>query len=70
MRLWYKLRNVYFFNNQINKLLSEENKVPEQSLKPERWQGQSHIDKVKQYEIVLSFNVSLFILFIQSLKHK
>ena len=27
----------------------------------ERWQGPPHINKVKQYEIVLSFQVILFI---------
>ena len=30
-------------------------------VKLERWQGPPHINKVKQYEIVLSFKVSLFI---------
>ena len=40
---------------------SEENKVPELCLKLERWQGPPHINKVKQYGIVLSFKVSLFI---------
>ena len=32
-------------------------------LKLERWQGPPHINKVKQYEIVLSFRVSLCIYF-------
>ena len=32
----------------------------------ERWQGLPDISKVKQYETVLSFNVSLFIQLIQS----
>ena len=30
-------------------------------LKLERWQGPANINKVKQYGIVLSFKVSLFI---------
>ena len=31
---------------------------PEHSLKRERWQGPPHINKVNQYEAVLSFKVS------------
>ena len=50
----------------MNKLFSEETKVPEHCLKLERWQGLPHLDKVKQYEIVLAFKVILFIRFIQS----
>ena len=39
----------------------EENKVPEHCLrKPERWQGQSNINKGKQYKLVLSFKIRLF----------
>ena len=34
-------------------------------LKLERWQGPPHITKVKQYEIVSSFRVSLFIQFVK-----
>ena len=34
---------------------------PEHCLKQERWQGPPHINKVKQYETVLSFMVSLVI---------
>ena len=34
---------------------------PEHCLKLERWQGPPHINKVKQYETVLSFEVSLLI---------
>ena len=41
-------------------------KSPEHYLKPERRQGLPHVNKVKQYELVLSFKVSLFIQFIQS----
>ena len=57
-----------FSHSWINKLISEENKVPEECLKLERWQGPPNKNKVKQYEIVLSFKVGLFILFIQSWK--
>ena len=39
---------------------------PEKCLKLERWQGLPHINIVKQYEIVSSFKVSLFIQFFQS----
>ena len=35
----------------------EENKVPEVSLKLERWQGPPHANKDKRDEAVLSFNV-------------
>ena len=35
-------------------------------LKLERWQGPSHDNKVKQYEVVLSPRVSSFIKLIQS----
>ena len=41
------------------------NQVPEHCLKLERWQGPTHINKVKQDETVLSFQVNLFIQFIQ-----
>ena len=54
----------------MNKLLSEENKVPEHCLKQERWQGPPHINKVKQDEAVLSSRFSLFIQFIQSWKQR
>ena len=57
-----------FSHSWINKLISEENKVPEECLKLERWQGPPNINKVKQYEIVLSSKVGLIILFIQSRK--
>ena len=43
-----------FFHNWINKLFSEENKVSRTLLGLERWQGPPRINKVKQYEIVLS----------------
>ena len=38
--------------------------------KVEMWQGPPHINKVKQYETVLSFQVSSFIQFIQPWKQK
>ena len=46
--------NVYNINEvivqtQINKLFSEENKVPGQCLKIQRWQGPPHISKVNQF---------------------
>ena len=49
----------------MKELFSEENKVTEYCLKLERWQGPP---QVKQYEIVLSFKVSLFIQFTQPWK--
>ena len=42
-------------NNWVNKLLSEDNKVPE------HWQGPPHVNKVRQYETVSFLKVSLFI---------
>ena len=48
-------------HNCINKLFSEENKVPEHCLKLERWQGPPHVNKVKRCEIVSSFTITLFI---------
>ena len=36
-------------------------KIRSHCLKTERWQGPPHINKVKQYETMLSFRVSLFI---------
>ena len=48
----------FFFNNWKTKLFSEEERgSPEHCLKLERWQGPPHINKVKQCEIVLSFNI-------------
>ena len=52
----------FFSHNQINK--------PEHCLKLERWQGPPNINKVKHYETVLSFKVSLFIKFILAVKKK
>ena len=37
---------MYFFNNWINKLFSEETRSPEHCQKWERWQGPPHINKV------------------------
>lgn len=47
----------------MNKLFLEEMR------KLKRWQGQPDINKVKQYETLLSFKVSVFIQFILSVKH-
>ena len=41
---------------------------PEHCLKLGRWQGPPHINKVKQFEIALSFKVSLLIQFVESKK--
>ena len=51
---------------------AEQSKIqsPEHSLKPEGWQDPPHINKVKQYEAVLSFKVSLFIQFIPAWKQR
>ena len=46
------------FHNWINKLFSEEDKVPEHCLKLERWRGPQHVNEVKQYEIVSSLDVN------------
>ena len=61
MKQKHEARNMYQFHNWINKLFSEENKVLEHCWKLERWQGPPHINKVKQYEIVLSFKVRLLV---------
>ena len=42
----------YKLHNWINKLFSEENKIP--ILKLERWQGPPHVNTVNQYKAVLS----------------
>ena len=52
----YHISYMCFIHSWINKLLSEENKVPEHCLKLESWQGPPHINKVQQYENVLFFN--------------
>ena len=56
MNWWYKelWNENNFFDNWINNLFSEENKVPDHCLKLERWQGPPHINKITQYDIVLS----------------
>ena len=43
-----QIRNIQFLRNGINKLFSEDNKVPEH-WKLERWQGPPPLNKVKQY---------------------
>ena len=56
------IQKKYLFFPSVNKqAVLRKNKVPEHSLKLERWQSLPHVNKVKQYEIVLSFKVSLFI---------
>ena len=60
----YKLRDIIFYRDSINKMFSDENKLPEHCLKLERWQGPPDINKVKQYEMDLSFMVSLSIKFV------
>ena len=50
----------YYFFPLLNKQ-DAQNKVPEHCVKPERWQGPPHINRLKQHKIVLSFKVSLFI---------
>ena len=47
----------FFFHNCCSETKT---RAPEYFLKLERWQGPPHINKVKKYEIVLSFKVSLF----------
>ena len=53
-----------FCHEWINKLFSEENKVPEHCLNLEMWQGPPHVNKVRLYEIVLPLKMSLFVQFI------
>ena len=48
----------------------KEKRSLEHCLKLERWQGPPHINKIKQYEIVLNFKVSLFIQFVWIKKKK
>ena len=55
---------MYFFLNWTHKLASEETKVPRTLCEARKVAGSSTL--VKQYEIVLSFKISLFIQFIQS----
>ena len=48
--------------HMINKLFSEENKVPRTLFfKLKTWQGPPHINKIRQYETMMPSNVSLFI---------
>ena len=44
----------FVFHNWINKLSSEENKVPEHCLKLGRWQGPPHINKVTDIKLVVT----------------
>lgn len=50
----------------INKLLSEESKVPERGLKLEKVAASATYKQSQQYEPVLTSKVSLFIQFIES----
>ena len=52
--------DVYLFHNWINKLFSKENKVPSTLFEARKLAGSVNYKQVKQYEIVLSFKVSLF----------
>ena len=47
----------YSWGNNSNPVFSEENKVPEHGLKLKRWQGQPHVNKVKESEIVFVYSV-------------
>ena len=50
-----------FAHNWTNKPFSEENKVPGTLFEASKVAGsETHVNKVIQYEIVLSFKVSLF----------
>ena len=51
---------INFFHYWINELFSEDKKVPEHCLKTERWQGPPHVNRVKQFEIVLFFKGAFF----------
>ena len=55
----------YFIHNWINKLVSEEHKVPRTQFDARRVAGSANY---KQSKAVSSFNVSLFIQFIKSWK--
>ena len=57
-----------FSISEFNMLLSKQGRWGPQ--KVERWQGPPHINKVKQFDTVLSFRVRLFIQFIQSWKQR
>ena len=61
MRYKYKLRNINFFYNWIKKPFLVEKMV----LRTRR-QGPPHMNKVKQYEIMLTFKLTVFTQFIQS----
>ena len=57
-----------FFHKWINKLLLGEKRVPRTLSEAWKVAGSTTYKKVKQYDIVLSSEVSLFIQFIQSWK--
>ena len=72
--IWTLNFNIYRFNEVIiqtqkyfhilhrwiNKLFTEEKKVPQCCLVLERWQGPPHLNKVKQFELVLFFKICFF----------
>ena len=66
----YNINEVLLIHNWLHKLFSEEKKVPEHCLKLERWQGPPNINKLKQYETLLSFKFSLLIQFVKSWKQR
>lgn len=54
---------MYFFYNWINRLFSEENKVPKTLFEDIKVAGPPHTNNLKQYKTVLSFKVTLFMKF-------
>ena len=60
MTQWYKLTNIDIFHNWINKLFSEESKVPRTLFETRKWRGPPNINKIEQYEIMLSFVYSVY----------
>ena len=61
---------MYYFHNWVKSCSQSKIRSQEHCLKLEVWQGPPHVNKVKQYETLLSFKVSLFIQFIQSRKQR
>ena len=49
---------IFFFHKWLNKLFTEEDNVPSKQFKARKVAGSA---TYKQYEIVLSFKISLFI---------
>ena len=68
MHVWQMM---YFFHTLINKLFSEEIKIPEHCLKLEGWQGLPHINTVKLYKLSSPLkSVYLFSLFSHEIKER